>query len=130
MKNKGYKIQSRFNADARFEISIDAKGWNFLLIYGKHVNGYYCCIPNWNIGCEMSDPQDTFYNEEQLRKSAALMEEGTQKVLLGVARQLAIAIKDFARQLERKEAMPIEKSVTEELEEQMTKQSMTAEVVE
>lgn len=55
-----------YNAQCLFEISVDVRGDNFLVIYGKHANGYFCCIPNWKIGCEMAEPSDTFYNTEKL----------------------------------------------------------------
>lgn len=38
----------------------------YLLIYGKHINGYYCCIPNWSVGCEMSSSESTGYNRDKL----------------------------------------------------------------
>lgn len=57
----------QYNAEAFFEISFCANGSHFLVIYGKHGNGGFCCIPNFGIGCEMSDePNDVFYNTEKL----------------------------------------------------------------
>jgi len=56
-----------FNASVIFEASIDANGSNFLTIYGKHANGYFCAVPNWGIACEMAEPSDTYYNAERLR---------------------------------------------------------------
>ena len=55
-----------YQATILFEVSIDVRGDNYLVIYGKHVNGYFCCIPNWGIGCEMAEPSDIFYNTEKL----------------------------------------------------------------
>lgn len=49
-----------------FEADIEVNGWNYLVIYGKHANGYFCAIPNWNFACEMSEPSDTYYNFEKL----------------------------------------------------------------
>ena len=49
-----------------FEVSFDVRGDNYLVIYGKHINGYFCCIPNWYIACEMAEPNDVFYNTEKL----------------------------------------------------------------
>lgn len=57
----------QYTVEARFEVSFDANGSHFLVIYGKHGNGGFCCIPNFGIGCEMSDePNDVFYNTEKL----------------------------------------------------------------
>ena len=61
-----YKISKRYKASVQFESSVDCDDNNYLVIYGKHINGGWCCIPNWGIGCEMSDPDDTFYNYENL----------------------------------------------------------------
>ncbi|MBD5585529.1 MAG: hypothetical protein HDQ88_10635 [Clostridia bacterium] len=58
--------QKQYKATALFEVSFNANGSNFLVVYGQHINGYYCCIPNWKIGCEMAEPADTFYNYEKL----------------------------------------------------------------
>lgn len=55
-----------YEVQALFEISVDVRGDNYLIIYGKHVNGYFCCIPNWRISCEMAEPADVFYNTEKL----------------------------------------------------------------
>ena len=56
----------KFEASVIFEANIDACGSCYLVIYGRHVNGYFCAIPNWHISCEMAEPSDTFYNFERL----------------------------------------------------------------
>lgn len=48
------------------EICANFNGESYLLIYGRHVNGYFCCFPSRNKSCEMSDPSDEFYNYERL----------------------------------------------------------------
>jgi len=68
-----------YEAKAQFEVSFSANGSYFLVIYGKHENGGFCCIPNRNLGCEMAEPQDTFYNYEKLR-GAGLSEENAKAV--------------------------------------------------
>lgn len=52
--------------EALFEVSFDANGSHFLVIYGKHGNGGFCCLPNWGISCEAGDADDVFYNTEKL----------------------------------------------------------------
>lgn len=59
-------VQTKYEAHVIFEASIDANGYNYLVIYGKHINGYFCCIPNWQISCEMAEPGDTYYNANKL----------------------------------------------------------------
>lgn len=48
------------------EANIEANGWNFHVIIGKHINGNYICIPNWNIGSELAGLEDSFWNRERL----------------------------------------------------------------
>lgn len=64
-----YRISARYKASALCEISVDVDGLNYLVIYGSHINGVWCCIPNWEIGCEMGDPTDTFFNTEALTRA-------------------------------------------------------------
>ncbi len=130
MKQKGYEIKSRFNVAAQFEISVDSNGWNFCLIYGKHANGGYCCIPDWDFGCEMGTPDVVEYNASKIRSATRNWEDGiTKRALIDVSLDLAIAIREFARQLKENRAMPIEKTVTEEIEEQLRAEGVTDEEV-
>lgn len=48
------------------EMMITGRGFQFHVIYGKHQNGYYAVIPEWNIGCEMTYNTDVFWNRESL----------------------------------------------------------------
>ena len=57
---------NEFNAKVIFEKNIEVSSYNFLTIYGEHVNGYFCCITNWQKACEMSTPDDIFYNYNNL----------------------------------------------------------------
>ncbi len=82
----GYTIGMDFPVKALFEISISVKGSSYLVIYGKHVNGYFCAIPNWEISCEMAEPGDTFFNASRL---ACVLKAD-------VSREIANAIKDYA----------------------------------
>lgn len=48
------------------EFLVMIEGQRYLVIYGEHINGGFCCIPNKNYGCEMADPGDIFYNAQKL----------------------------------------------------------------
>lgn len=74
---------------AHFEISVDCDGLNYRLIYGTHVSGGFCAIPNHNIACELSSPNDTFYNTEALTRCGLDTK---------VARALAYAIQDVSEE--------------------------------
>lgn len=52
-----------------YEVEISARGSCFHLILGKHMYGNYMCLPNWNIGSEMSEMQDRFWNWERLKNA-------------------------------------------------------------
>ena len=64
----------------QFETMISCEGFRYHLIYGKHSYGYYLVIPEWYIGCEMSDYKDTFWNTESLTKTG-LTEKTVQKIV-------------------------------------------------
>ena len=64
----------------QFETMISCEGFRNHLIYGQHSYGYYLVIPEWNIGCEMSDCNDTFWNTESLRKTG-LTERTVHKIV-------------------------------------------------
>ena len=66
-----------------FETDLSVNGYSYLTIYGRHINGGFCCIPNWNIGCERSEPNDTFYNTEKL-VGAGLSEETANAIAKGI----------------------------------------------
>ena len=40
----------------------------FRIIIGKHRTGRFLCVPNWNIGTEMAETSDTFWNSERIEK--------------------------------------------------------------
>ena len=54
------------------EAEVSARGSRFHLIAGKHAYGNYICIPNLNIGTELSSMKDSFWNQERLRNYTGL----------------------------------------------------------
>ncbi len=126
MKQNGYEIKGRFNVMAQFEISVDTNGWNFTVIYGHHASGGYCCIPDWDIGCEMGPPENVAYNASKLRSAIRnQVDDISKRAVIAASLDLAIAIKDFAKQLEENRAMPIEKTITEMIREQLARERAT-----
>lgn len=65
------------------EADIEANGWNFHVIIGKHINGNYICIPNWNVGSELAGLEDTFWNRERLINYTSLNE--TNSIIIASA---------------------------------------------
>lgn len=60
------EVKRTYKADAREELSIDYNGFNYLVIIGEHINGWYIAIPNWSVCTEAGHPTDIFYNHEKL----------------------------------------------------------------
>ena len=65
------------SASFPIEAEIQADGWNFHIIAGKHRDGNYICIPNWNIGSELAGLSDTFWNSERLAACTDLGEQNS-----------------------------------------------------
>lgn len=61
-----YKIKKTYEVSKTQEISVDWNGYNFLIIYGHHINGWFIAIPNWQVCTEAGHPSDDFYNTEKL----------------------------------------------------------------
>lgn len=87
-KNMDYKIETNYNANVLFETSVAVHGQSYLVIYGEHINGNFCCIPSHGWGCEMSAPNDVFYNSQNLVNCGAPD---------GIAQELAKAIKEISK---------------------------------
>lgn len=49
-----------------YELEVTARYSSFHILCGKHRYGNYVCIPNWNIGTELSEFSDSFWNYERL----------------------------------------------------------------
>lgn len=82
-----FKVERSFSAKVIFEASIAIGDYSYLMIYGKHVNGYFCSVPGWKWGCEMAAPNEVAYNRNQL------IDCGTNDY---VAQALAEAIQNIA----------------------------------
>lgn len=49
-----------------YELEVNARGSSFHILCGEHAYGNFICIPNWNIGTELADLSDYFWNFERL----------------------------------------------------------------
>lgn len=74
------------NIENVHHIGVEYDGNYYSVIFGRYVNGGFCSIPNWNIGCELASFSDVFWNTEQLQ--AALKKNKVAKVI-------ALAIAEF-----------------------------------
>ncbi len=80
-----YKVEQVFEAETLFEASIQVGGKSYLVIYGRHINGYYIALPQERIAAELTEPENTAYN------AGKLTEAGLDKQ---VARAIASLLKD------------------------------------
>ncbi len=61
------KIEQKFSPQLHKEISIEVGGMSYLTIYGRHVNGWYLCMPGRNVSCELGNPaQSSVWNLNSL----------------------------------------------------------------
>lgn len=88
-KNNDFKIEANYNANVLFETSVAVNGQSYLVIYGEHINGNFCCIPGYGWGCEMAEPSDVFYNSRSLSNCGAPEE---------IAQALAKAIEEHSKE--------------------------------
>lgn len=51
-----------------YEMMVRARASRYHVIFGEHSFGNFLCIPDWNVGCEIADFTDTFWNLERLGK--------------------------------------------------------------
>lgn len=86
MHVENFKIRKTYIVFDVYEISVDCGGWNYLVIFGKHINGWFAAIPNHNVCAEISDPADVYYNTVKI--STAIKDAA-----IGVT--LAVAIKKY-----------------------------------
>ena len=70
-------------------IGVDYNGNYYSVIFGRYVNGGFFSIPNWNVGGELGQFGDTFWNEESLSRVLKSKK---------VAKAIAMAIAEFAEE--------------------------------
>lgn len=56
------------------EFELQSRGSYYHVIIGKHDYGHYVCVPNWDVGCELADYADTFWNTERLSKQLRVID--------------------------------------------------------
>ena len=71
VREQGRIIPHQLNREL-CDITVEARGFSFHLIFGNKVNGKFLCIPNWNVGCELSELRDRKWNTESLLKTESL----------------------------------------------------------
>ena len=49
-----------------YEFPMDYEGFSYLVVFGKHINGWFISMPKNNVSCEAADPLDVTYNRANL----------------------------------------------------------------
>ena len=73
-------------------IGVDYNGNYYSVIFGRYINGGFFSIPNWNVGGELGQFGDTFWNEESL--SRVLKSKKAAKVI-------AMAIAEYTEKIKQ-----------------------------
>jgi hypothetical protein len=82
-----YKIKCEYRTSDVKEFYMYYGGHSYCVIYGQHISGGFCCVPEWSWGCDMGSPRDVSYNADKLERAGA-----DEKA----ARAIAEAIKEFS----------------------------------
>lgn len=71
MLNGKYKITYVGDSDISnvHHIGVDYGGNYYSVIFGRYVNGGFCSIPNWEVGCELATMEDIFWNAGAIGKA-------------------------------------------------------------
>lgn len=70
-----------------YEADLSLNGNSYHVIFGRHINGWFLCIPNHQIGVELAHPSDRFWNQESLVHAGISVKEA--KAIAGALKELA-----------------------------------------
>ncbi len=70
------------------EMEVTANGSFFHIICGRYLNGHYLCIPNINVGTDLSEPDDVFWNRAHL---SACYPNLSETDIISITEALAVA---------------------------------------
>lgn len=74
-----------------YEAEINGRGTYFHILAGRHRYGNYLCIPNHDVGCELSDFSDILWNEQRI--SSLMRKVDAVTVATGLVHLPALAAK-------------------------------------
>lgn len=110
-----YKIRNTYEVTQAQEFSVDCGGFNYLVIYGQHINGGFIAIPRRGVCVEASSPTNTVYNAQKLCEQLNNPE---------LSKTLAEAVKEHWETAEKE--VPDAEESTAELSEEEEKDRFTA----
>lgn len=92
-----------------WEAELEARGSYFHLIVGNHAYGNFICIPNWNVGTELSRLDDLFWNAERLRNYTSMKSVDVCSVAAAL-KQLAVYVYAKGQAVSAREGCGIKKA--------------------
>lgn len=63
-----------------YEVDVETNGYSYHLIFGRQTNGYFLCIPNWKMGCELASYNDKYWNTESILKAGQISREAAYAI--------------------------------------------------
>lgn len=84
-----------FKYPGLYEAEIIGRGTRFHIIAGSHRYGNYMCIPNHNVGSELSEYTDLFWNTEQLSRIMKKVDAVTVATGLCYLEKIAVSDEDI-----------------------------------
>lgn len=68
MNNPKYVMRNEHKPTDVKEFVVNYSGMQYLIIYGKHINGGFIAVPSHGRSCEASEPEDVVYNRVNLTR--------------------------------------------------------------
>lgn len=69
-----------------YEITLEARGYSFHLIFGSQIYGNFMCIPNYQFGCELAGLTNKDWNLHSMLQVDSLLDyEDATAIVWGLA---------------------------------------------
>ena len=76
-----------------FEHDVQFNGCSYVVIFGRHINGGFVAVPNWNVCAEVSADGSILYNAERLEECGL-----DQAAALTIARHIKTTLDNMNQQ--------------------------------
>lgn len=93
MKKTAAVINAAYKVSDTYEISVDYDGFNFLVIFGHHINGGFIAVVNHGICCEASSHDSINYNMERLNR-AGMKKEHAREIAMSIAAYMSCRLQE------------------------------------
>ena len=59
-------IFSFTNFGSHYEFLIQSRSFGIMVVFGKSSRGYFACMPDFDVGCNLANYNDVFWNTQRL----------------------------------------------------------------